>query len=184
MEQFSVTAVSGAECGRGGVSEVTLKVPRTHWRFECHDAEGNLKWEAEEDNLVFDAGINDLLTQYFKGAAYTAAWFVGLVTSPATYAAADTMAAHAGWAENVAYSEAVRQTLTLGAVAAKSVNNSASKAVFTANGAATISGAFLCSNSTKGGTTGVLYCGVDFTGGAKTLAAADTISVTMTLSGA
>ena len=155
---------------------------RSHWNIEARDSAGNLKWAEDLDNLVMTAGLNDVLQQYFKGSAYTAAWFVGLKNA-GTIAAADTSASHAGWTENVTYSEAARQTLTLGTPAAGSVSNTASKAVFTINGAATIAGAFLISNSTKSGTTGTLFSAVDF-GSARTLASGDTVTITVTLTAA
>ena len=70
------------------------------------------------------------------------------------------MAAHAGWVEMTGYAEAVRPTLVLGAVAAGSVDNSASAARFTINANATIGGAFLADSLTKGGMT--LLTGVWF----------------------
>jgi len=32
-------------------------------------------------NLVMTAGKTDMITQYFKGSAYTAAWYLGLKAS-------------------------------------------------------------------------------------------------------
>ena len=97
-------------------------------------------------------------------------------------AAADTMASHAGWTEVTAYSEAVRQTLTLGAVASQSVDNSASKAAFSINAdATTIGGAFITTDNTKGGTTGTLAGAAAFTGGNKAADNGDTLNVTVTL---
>lgn len=167
------------------LNEIVGRVPQSIWGVECFDAQGNLKWKAEAHNMVFDGGINDLLDKYFKGAAYTAAWFVGLVNATPTYAAGDTMAAHAGWTENVNYAEATRPALTLGAVAAKSVDNSAAKAEFNITGAGgNLAGFFLCSDATKGGAAGVLYSGVNFGGGSRVFVATDILRVTATLTGA
>lgn len=94
--------------------------------------------------------------------------------------AADTMSSHAGWTENTSYSEGARQTITLGTVASQSVDNSASKAVFTMSGSATIGGVFVTTDSTKGGTSGTLYGGGVFTGGSKSVATSDTLNVTHT----
>lgn len=155
---------------------------RTHWSVECRDAAGDLKWAEDRENLVTTEGLNDVLNKYFKGSTYTAAWYVGL-KGAGTIAIGDTAASHAGWSENTTYSEGARQTLTLGTVASATVNNSASKAVFTINGAATIAGAFLISNSTKGGTSGVLFSASDFSS-SRTLASGDTVTVTVTLTAA
>lgn len=132
--------------------------------------------------IVTTAGKNDLLTQYFKGSAYTAAWFVGLVdggTTP-TYAAGDTMASHAGWTENVGYSNANRVTWTGGTASAGSIDNSGSPAAFNINATGTIAGDFVVSNSTKSGTTGVLYSESNFTQGNRSVVSGDTLNVTAT----
>jgi hypothetical protein len=96
-----------------------------------------------------NTGLDDVLAKYFKGSGYTAAFYVGLTDGTPTVAAGDTMASHAGWAEVTSYDEAVRQTLTLGAVASQSVNNSASKATFTMSATVTVGGLFICTNSTR-----------------------------------
>lgn len=154
----------------------------THWKIECFNKEGNIKWVEEFDNLVVTAGLNDSLDKHFKGSSYTAAWYIGLTTGTPTFAAGDTMSSHAGWTEFTNYSESVRQTLTLGTVSGGSVNNSAAKGVFTVStDNQTIGGAFLVTNSTKGGTTGTLYGGGTFTAGDKSLDANDVINVTVTL---
>jgi hypothetical protein len=140
------------------------------------------KYLVEFHNLVTTVGLNDALDKHFKGSSYTAAWYVGLTTATPVFAAGDTMASHGGWTEQAGYNEAARQTLTLGTVAAGSVDNSASKAVFTITGAATpVGGAFLNTVSTKSGSTGTLYGGGAFSGGNRTLGAGDTITITITL---
>lgn len=150
---------------------------------ECFDKNGNLKWKDTIKNLVVNEGLDDALDKYFKGSAYTAAHYVGLTDGTPTVAAADSMATHAGWTEVVAYDEAVRQTLTLGAVSSQSVDNSASKAVFTiSTNSTTIGGAFITTNNTKSGTTGTLYGGGAFTAGDKTLDDNDVLNVTVTAS--
>ncbi len=164
-----------------------------HYRVEClgkavrhRDARGRfywerpVKWVEEFDNLVVDAGLNDSLDKHLKGSSYTAAWYVGLTGSSPTPAAGDTMSSHAGWTEDQNYSNATRPTLTLGTVSGKSVDNSASKASFSINAGTTIGGAFVVSNSTKGGTTGVLYGVGAFTGGNRAVQNGDTLNVTVT----
>jgi hypothetical protein len=149
------------------------------YKFECFDKDGNLKWTEEVHNIVVNAGLNDLLTQYFKGSAYTASFFVGLKNT-GTPVAADTMASHGSWTENATYSNATRPALTLGSVASQSVDNSASKAVFNINGSTTIFGAFVTTNSTVSGTTGTLYGAADF-GASRAVVNGDTLNVTVTL---
>lgn len=151
---------------------------------ECYDSKGKLKWSEDITNLVVDVGLNDNLDKYLKGSAYTAAFYVGLTDGTPTPAAGDTMSSHAGWAEVVAYSEATREALVLGTVSSGSVDNSASKASFSINGTATIGGAFLCTDSTKSGTSGILYGIGAFTGGDKSVTSGDTLNVTVTCTAA
>lgn len=152
-----------------------------YYRVECHGPDGKLKWTDQIENLVTTEGLNDNLTKYLKGAAYTAAWYVGLTDGTPTPAAGDTLASHAGWAEVSAYT-GNRQALTLGTAAAGSIDNSASKATFPITGTATIGGAFVASAAT--GTSGVLYGVGAFIGGNKSVAASDTLTVTVTLTAA
>lgn len=172
---------TAGQAATGGGIGMGLKA-ENYWRIECHDRDGNLKWVDEFENLVTTEGMNDLLSKYFKGSGYTAAWYVGLTAGTPTFAAGNTMSSHAGWTEVTAYSEGVRQTLTLGTPSSGSVDNTASKAVFTiSSNGTTVGGAFVTTNSTKGGTTGTLYGGGALGAGNKTIDSGDTISVTITL---
>jgi len=158
------------------------------YKVQCHDAQGNLKWEADAPNLVVNVGLQDMNSKYFTGSAYTAAWYLGLYGAAASNnpAAGDTMSSHAGWTEVVAYSQATRPACTFGTptTANPSVaTNSASPATFSINGTTTVGGAFLTSNSTKSGTTGTLYSAADFSSpGDRAVVSGDTLSVTYTLS--
>ena len=68
----------------------------TAYTIECIGADGQVKWSEDFHNLVTTAGLNDLLTQYFKGSAYTAAFYVGVTAATPTFAAGDTMSSHGG----------------------------------------------------------------------------------------
>ena len=162
-------------------NNVDLRLKNT-WEVVCKGSDGKEKWRELNDNLIVTAGLNSLLTEYFKGSSYTAAWYVGL-KSTGTALAADTMSSHSSWTENTTFSESVRQTLTLGTPAAGSVNNSSSKATFSINGSTTIFGAFLVTNNTKGGTAGTLYGVVDF-GSSRAVISGDTLEITVTLTAA
>jgi hypothetical protein len=137
-------------------------------------------------NLVVTVGLNNLLDNHLSGSTYTAAWYVGLIGS-ASYttgvAAGDTMGSHGGWVEDETYDEANRPTASFASASGGSKTLS-SAAVFTISGTVTEKGCFLASNSTKGGSTGVLYSGGLFTGGDKTLADNDTLSVSYTATAA
>ena len=158
------------------------------YKIQCHDKDGNLKWEDEAPNLVVNGGLQDMNAKYFTGSAYTAAWYIGLYGAGAsnTPAAGDTMSSHAGWTEVTDYSQATRPACTFGTptTANPSVaTNSASTATFSINATTTVGGAFLTSNNTKGGTTGTLYSAADFSSpGDRAVVSGDTLSVTYTLS--
>ena len=158
------------------------------YKIQCHDKDGNLKWEDEAPNLVVNEGLQDMNAKYFTGTTYTAAWYLGLYGSGATNspAAGNTMASHGTWTEVTDYSQATRPACTFGTptTANPSVaTNSASPASFSINGTTTVGGAFLTSNNTKGGTTGTLYSAADFSApGDRSVVSGDTLSVTYTLS--
>ena len=159
-------------------------VRSTLYEVVARDKDGNELWRESVPNLVTTAGLNDSLDKHFKGSSYTAAWYVGITDGSPTFAAGDTMSSHSGWTEVTAYDEANRQTLTLGSVSAGSVDNSASKAVFTiSTNSTTIGGAFLVTNNTKGGTSGTLYGGAAFAAN-RTLNDDDTLTITVTLTAA
>lgn len=139
------------------------------------------KWADAFPNLVTTVGKNNLLDNHLAGSAYTATWYMGLVDggSTPTYAAGDTMSSHSGWTESTAYSQANRPTAAWSAASSGSKSLSAAL-TFSINATATIAGCFLASNSTKGGTTGVLYSCGNFTGGNKSVANGDTLNVSYT----
>lgn len=158
----------------------------TIYDIECFSPEGELKWAEHVHNLITTEGFNDLLTKYFKGSTYTAAWYVGLIDNAgfSAIAAGDTAAqinGSNGWAELSEYDEAIRQTLTLGTAASGSIDNASNKAVFTMSATVTVNGVFIASTSTVDGTTGVLYSAASF-GSTRAVVDNDIINVTATLS--
>jgi hypothetical protein len=174
---IAVRPQSAEGVGAGGVYTVV-----------CHDANGNMKWTDSFHNLVVNQGLQDMNSKYFSGSGYTAAWYLGLVTGPGsgtTFAAVDTLASHAGWTENTAYT-GTRKAAVFGTAttADPSVINNAvatggTPAVFTmSSNAQTIAGAFLC--SVTSGTSGILFSAGDFTGGDKLVDSGDTLTVTYT----
>lgn len=182
-ERGDVAAGHGIVMGAAGQTNVgggASHLHHGHYIIECFRPDGTLKWRDEIENLVVNTGLDDILDKYWKGATYTASHFIGLTDGSPTIAAGDTMASHAGWTEVVAYSEGVRQTLTLGAVASQSVDNSASVGVFSISGTATVGGLFLTTNNVKGGATGTLVSVGAFTGGDRLVASGDTINTTVT----
>lgn len=153
---------------------------------ECRDAEGNLKWTEEFPNLVVNTGLQYANTQVFKAVTYTATWYMGLVAGPGsgnTYLAGNTMAIHAGWTENVGYSQTARPTMSFGTASTADPSVIVSTAtVFTMNATATVAGAFLTTDNTKSGTTGTLFSVGNFTVGDRPVISGDTLNVTYTFS--
>ena len=156
------------------------------YRLECRDAEGNIKWTVEEDNLVVNVGL-----QYMAGTALTSTaqittWYLGLITGPGvTTNAADTMSSK-GWTEFTGYSNSTRVAPTLTAATNANpsvVTNSGSPANFNINATGTVGGAFLTSGSAKGGTTGTLFSEKAFSApGDRSVVSGDIIAVTYTFS--
>lgn len=157
------------------------------YHVECFDADGNLKWEADMHNLVVNEGLQDMNTKYFTGSTYTAAFYIGLITGPGsgtTYAATDTLAAHAGWTEFTNYGGS-RKAVTFGAATSADpsvISNTASPASFSITGAGgVVAGAFLC--NVASGTSGVLFSEADFQApGDRTVVSGDTLNVTYSFS--
>lgn len=176
---------SGLVCG-SRPEESALAVGK--FTVQCFDKDGNLKWESEAKNLVVNVGL-----QYMCGTALTSVtqittWYLGLYGAGSTNnpAAGDTMASHAGWTEVTAYSNATRPACTFATATTANpsvATNSASVAAFNINGSATVGGAFLTSNNTKGGTTGTLFSAADFSApGDRSVVNGDTLNVTYTMS--
>ena len=108
-----VDNVSSSLTARTGVSDGMQAGGVFH--VQCLDKDGNLKWETYKHNLVVNQGLQDMNTKYFKGATYTADWFLGLITGPGsgtTFAAADTLASKA-WTEFTDYVGS-RKSVTFG----------------------------------------------------------------------
>ena len=152
------------------------------FRIQCFDPNGNLKWEAESHNLVVNEGLQDMNTKYFKGAAYTAGWFIGLISgsSPATIVSTDTLASK-GWTEFTTYS-GNRQAAVFGTASTADpsvISNTGSAASFTIGiGGGNVAGAFLCAGATG---TPVLFSASNFAS-SRSVSSGDTLNVTYTFS--
>lgn len=183
----------------GAKLELGSPLMKSIYEIECFDKAGNLKWAECVENLVVNQGLNDLLEKYFinQSPDYSPAWYVGLIAefSGNQIQASDTAAKIVDtaselnppttndWYEWVNYDEATREVLTLGSVSSQSVSNSASRAEFTISAAGEIYGAFVISNNTKGGTSGILYGAAAFSS-PRSVEDDDTLRVLVTLTAA
>lgn len=172
----------------GGVGEELLL--SGYFTAQCFDSSGNLKWEDAFPNTVVTQGKNDLLDKYLAGSTYTAAFYMGLISSVSytAIAAGDTAAqinGTNGWTEagvtNAPTYGATRKTAVWAAASGGSKALSAALA-FVFTGAGTVKGGFLVTTSSVDGTTGVLFSAGLFTGGDKVVVSTDTVNVSYTLS--
>ena len=164
------------------------RAPRSLYNFECLKPDGSVRWSEDAGNVVTEIGRTNLLEEYFKGAGYTASWFVGLKGSTHAVTSSDVMpSTQRDWSESTAYSDGSRRPINLGAVSSsqQSVSNSSTKSSFTINQTTEIFGAFV-TNSTQisSGSTHILYGVADFdnpSSSGRSVVSGDTLNVTVTL---
>lgn len=137
--------------------------PKGIWIGELFGPDGKLKARRVTRNTVVNEGKNSILNVYFLAATPLPNWFMGLIdnSSFSVIAAADTLAAHAGWIEFTAYSAGTRPAWVPATSTAQSLTNT-TPISFAITGSATLKGGLIASNSTKGGTTGVLWSAAIF----------------------
>lgn len=175
-DRYEATVQRGGGMGEG----ITL---RGHYHCVCRDQDGNVKWIDEIHNVVTTVGKNDAINKWMLGSAYTQTLRMGL-KGTGTAVAADTQASHASWNElggtNAPAYSGNRPSVTMGAPSG-GVSVS-SGVVFTFTSGGTVFGAFVNNggSATKDDTTGVLVSAGDFTGGSKTVANTDSLTVTFT----
>lgn len=136
------------------------------WRSE-HWRDGKLLNVHWAKNDITTPAKNSLFDTMFNAATQVAAanWCAGLISNASFtgYNAADTMASHSGWIEWTNYTQTARVAWGQGSAAAAAITN-ASPITFDITGATgTVRGLFICTNNTKGGTTGLLWSAASYT---------------------
>lgn len=130
---------------------------------EVFDKNGKLKYREKFHNDITNVGKDSLLNVYFDAATQLTNWYFGVVNNAAfsAFADADTMSSHAGWAEYTGYDETARVAWAPDAASSQSITNATSR-TFDINATATLKGIFVTSDSTKSGTSGVLWATAAF----------------------
>ena len=149
------------------------------WEARCFDKNGEIKWLDNWENLVVNEGLDYALDVALAGGTQITTWYVSLTSDTPVPNATHTMASHTGWTEVTAYSEATRPEWVSGTVLDQSVDNAGVSAKFTGDtDGTTVGGAILVAESTKGGTTDILFSVGAFEKGNKPLDEGDTLEVT------
>lgn len=174
IETVNSGADLGASLAMRADSDAITSTPKFVYHFECVGDDGEVKWTDSFENLVTTVGKNDLIDKYFKGSAYTAAWYLGL-KGTGTAVVGDTLASHGAWSEVNPYA-GNRPAITFGTTSAGS--NTATAVSFACTGSATVAGGFISSVNT--GTSGILYSAGDFSA-SRAVVNGDTLNVTVTV---
>lgn len=171
-------AAAVAEAAFGGFFDV-----------KCMRPDGTTRWSKRVKNGITNQGLNKILNVMFQSATPITTWYLDLIATGATLAAADTYATHGGWAYTTStnYSNATRPIWAPAASTAQSSTNTAT-VDFTMNATCTINGiAVVAGSSTKADTasgTGVLWATGSFPGGEQATIAGDTLKMTYTCNAA
>lgn len=144
-----------------------------HFKMVCRDKDGNELWKEEFDNLLTQVGKGLILDSGLAGSSYTAAEFMGLISSTSfgSLSGGDTMTSHASWLEAGSANTPTYSggrigcawgASTLSGASAYSATKALSAGlVFTFTGTGTVQGAFICGGagavSTIGSTGGILF---------------------------
>lgn len=166
MEKINQSALLGA-LQRGEYTESENKITFNglggiSFKGEYFHRVNGGEWE-HADNLVVNEGISHILNVALGGKAKTAKYYLALFGGSTAPAATWTAANFASVASEIVsgtegYTNATRPEWTPVDTTGNSIDNMAAAAQLTiaTSGTLTVTGAALLTNSTKGGTTGVL----------------------------
>lgn len=148
-----------------------------YWVFEAYRPgdKNRLLWREETKNSIVNQGLDASLGSTLGAWTQVTSWYTGVTSGHPTIAAADTGSSHAGWDEFTGYTATERIGYTPAAMSGQSISNTAAKASFSLNAAASIGGAFLISVNSKGINGGSLFAVASFA--LRTLSSGDTLEV-------
>lgn len=122
-------------------------------RKETGDSEF-LEWH----NDVVNQGKNAIMNCYFNAGSAFGTAYMGLITNSSFtgLSPTDVMTSHTGWVEFTGYSGGARPAWGQGTAASQQLTN-ATQVTFNINTSTTLTGGFIVSDSTLGGTAGTLW---------------------------
>lgn len=140
-----------------------IEVKGFQWDLEILSEQGEVTHKESQHNLIPTQGMDFLVRSPFGDTAPISTFYLGLfrgnyIPTPATSA----VDIPTNMNEFVEYSEAERPLWERSFAAPSSMDNAASKASFTITQDRTIYGAFLVSDPTKGGNSGLVLSCVRF----------------------
>ncbi len=147
------------------------------------DRDGTVLWTEKFNNMTTNVGLTSVLGVYLGAGTQITSWFMGLIDNTSfdltDLVAGDEMSSHSLWTENTNYTNATRPQWNPAAAASQAITNTTSVDFTMDTGGGSIGGAFLVSNATKGGITGVLWATGAFST-AQVLSAGQVLKVTYT----
>lgn len=169
---FGIGGIFEMECYRPTYSEESMLFhPESQWKEKMH-------------NIYVQEGRDYILNCIYKNTTPDDPLHVGLFKTD-TPADGWTMANNGTtWHEDTTYDEATREVFVDGAISGtttRQLDNDGTKAEFTMSGTVTLKGAFICTLSNKGGTTGSLLCACLFTEGDRPVVDNDIVKVKYTV---
>lgn len=153
----------------------------TEYTAVCTGPDGRTDWAERGANTLMTVGLTHAMGCVFNAVAQITQWFMGLIANSDfdEITVDDTMSGHAGWVEFEDYSGATRPQWTPLSVSGGVIVNT-SAVQFTFNAASTVKGFFIASSSTKGGTTGTIWCAAQLST-ARTIRAGANLTITYTV---
>jgi len=134
------------------------------YTIEHLDRYGTIKSVEIIKNIMPTVALNHILSATLLGASQYTSWYLGLYTASYSPVAGDTMTSLIGaCSETSAYGAGTnRDEITFPSASAGAVTTAADPNVLTFTANTTVTGGFITSGITIGGTTGILLSAVQF----------------------